>query len=886
MPLTPGHRLGPYEIVGPIGQGGMGEVYRGRDTRLDRDVAIKVLPPLLAGDPQFLSRFQREAKSISALNHPHICGLYDVGEAAIGAETLHYLVLEMIEGESLEQRLARGPLALDEVLRWGAEVASALDAAHSRGIVHRDLKPGNVMVTRAGTKLVDFGLAKGGDRGVVSGVTQLQTMETPTQPLTEHGTILGTFQYMSPEQLEGTPADSRSDIFALGALLYEMATGRKAFEGKNRTSLIAAIVATQPPPITSVQAASPPALDHVVRRCLEKDPDDRWQSARDVRAQLLWIAEGGSQVGVPAVVSSRRRSREKLAWAAAAALGLAAAGFAAAWVRRAPEPGQVVRFTITTPAGLTAAGPPAVSPDGRIVAFDGVDASGKRQIWIRTIDGLEARPLNGTEGVNRPFWSPDSQYLAFIAGGKLKKIPAVGGPVQTISDAPTGADGTWSRDGVILFDGDANDPILRVDAAGGVAKPEVLNDPKKNAAFVGWPQFLPDGRHYLYLSGILSSERTLMVRALGETEGKPLFKTTSRVAYSPLGYLLYVRDQTLVAQRFDAASLAVTGDPVPVGEGLGVSNVGTASFSLSDTGVLAYRAGEEVGRRLVWMDRAGKESPAVDGMRRFADAWLSPDGNRVVYDVEEGAAGGDLWIRDLVRGVTSRFTFDEVREFAPIWSPDGQAIAFTKETAAGWDLYVKDAAGTGEAKPLITSPVQKFPTDWSGDGRHLIFNSSATDTGWDLYALPMTGGGATPIPLVRTRFSDMGGSLSPDGRFLAYQSNESGRNQIYVQEFPTARSKWQVSSEGGLDPFWRRDGRELYFRALDQSVMAVPVEATGSTFQTGTPQALFRARFASVITRARFRPAADGQRFLVLTRADDVAVSPAIVVLNWTEGLR
>ena len=864
----------------------MGEVYRARDTRLDRDVAIKVLPPLLAGDPQFLSRFQREAKSISALNHPHICGLYDIGEAAIGAETLHYLVLEMIEGESLAQRLARGPLALDEVLRWGAEVASALDAAHSRGIVHRDLKPGNVMVTRAGTKLVDFGLAKGGDRGVVSGVTQLQTMETPNQPLTEHGTILGTFQYMSPEQLEGTPADSRSDIFALGALLYEMATGRKAFEGKNRTSLIAAIVATQPPPITSVQAASPPALDHVIRRCLEKDPDDRWQSARDVRAQLLWIAEGGSQVGVPAVVSSRRRNRETLAWAAAAALGLAAVGFAVAWVRRAPEPAQLVRFTITTPAGLTAAGPPAVSPDGRTVAFDGVDASGKRQIWIRTVDGLEARPLAGTDGVNRPFWSPDSQYLAFMSGGKLKKIPAVGGPVQTICDAPTGADGTWSRDGVILFDGNQSDPIWRVDAAGGVAKPEVLNQPEKNVAFVGWPQFLPDGRHFLYLSGVLSSERTLMVRALGDTEGRALFKTNSRVAYSPLGYVVYVRDQTLVAQRFDSASLSVTGDPVPVGEGLGVSAVGTASFSLSDAGVLVYRAGEEAGARLVWMDRSGKESPAVDGARRFADAWLSPDGNRLVYDVADRGSEGDLWIRDLARSVTTRFTFDAEREFAPVWSPDGKTIVFSKETPAGWDLYVKDAAGTGEAKPLIASRVQKFPTDWSSDGRHLIFNSSATDTGWDLYAMSMTGGSDDPTPLVKTRFADMGGSVSPDGRFLAYQSNESGRNQVYVQEFPTARSKWQVSSEGGVDPFWRRDGRELYFRAPDLSVMAVPVQASGPTFQTGVPQALFRARFAPVTARARFRPAADGQRFLVLTRADDVAVQPAIVVLNWTEGLK
>ncbi len=417
--FAPQARFGPYEILNPIGAGGMGEVYRARDTRLEREVAIKLLPPSLAGDEQFRARFEREAKSVSALNHPHICTLHDVGQETVDGESLHYLVLELIEGESLAARLVKGPLPLADVLVYGKQVASALDAAHRRGIVHRDLKPGNVMISKSGAKLLDFGLAKSGERGATAFVS---TLETVDKPLTEQGTILGTFQYMAPEQLEGAVSDARTDIFALGALLYEMATGRKAFEGKNRTSLIAAIVSSDPPAISSVQAMSPPALDHVVRKCLEKDPDDRWQSARDVMAELEWIAEGGSRAGLPAIVSSRRRVREGTLWAACAVLALGVLGFAIAWARRAPRPPNVVRFSFANPEGVVTVGPPAVSPDGRLIAFDAADTSGKRQIWIRPLDALEARPLAGTDGALRPIWSPDSRFVAFVADGKLRKV--------------------------------------------------------------------------------------------------------------------------------------------------------------------------------------------------------------------------------------------------------------------------------------------------------------------------------------------------------------------------------------------------------------------------------------------------------------------------------
>jgi Tol biopolymer transport system component len=860
----------------------MGEVYRARDTRLDREVALKLLPPQLAADPQFRARFEREAKSVSALNHPHICTLHDVGSATVRGEELHYLVLELIDGESLAQRLAKGPMPVEDVLRYGEQIASALDAAHRRGIVHRDLKPGNVMITRGGAKLLDFGLARSGDgRAAVESTSSLNTLD---KPLTEQGTILGTFQYMAPEQLEGQPADARTDIFALGAVLYEMATGGKAFQGKSRTSLIAAIVSSHPPAISSVQPMSPPALDHVVRKCLEKDPDDRWQSARDVTAELLWISEGGSRVGLPGIVSTRRRVRERAAWAACAVASLAAMGFAVAWARRAPQSPPVVRFQIPNPEGVIDVGPPVLSPDGRMIAFDAADSTGKRGIWLRPLDALESRLLAGTEGALRPIWSPDSRSIAFMAGGKLRRVAVAGGPAQTIADAPNGADGSWSPQGVILFDGRGNDPLWRVDAAGGVPKPIVTPDPSKGIMGAGWPVFLPGGRTFLHQTTVANPEDgTLMIRELDGKESKPLLKTTSQVVYADPGYLLFVRDRTLVAQRFDPRTHVVGGEPIPLSEGLGLDNVGLAAISASSTGALAYRPGQAAQRRLVWMDRNGKETVALEEKREYADTWLSPDGRRLVFDAGEAGGQGDLWIRDFGRATTTRFTFDPEREFAPVWSPDGRRIVFSKQRK-NWDLYVKDAAGTGEPELLLETAEDKFVTDWSRDGAYVVFASRGEETGFDLWALPMAGE-RKPVPLRKTKFGELNASVSPDGRFLAYQSNESGRVEIYVQEFPEARSKWQVSPNGGRDPFWSADGRELFYRAPDARVMTVPIEKDAA-FTAGTPRPLFQARFASVTARGLYRPTADGQRFLVLTPLGGEALQPATVVLNWTSAIQ
>jgi eukaryotic-like serine/threonine-protein kinase len=870
MSLTSGERLGPYEIIEPAGAGGMGEVYRARDTRLNRDVAVKTVKG------PFTERFEREAHAISSLNHPHICTLYDVGQH----EGSGYLVMEYIEGKPVA-----GPLPVEQAVAYGIEICEALHAAHRKGIVHRDLKPANILVTKQGVKLLDFGLAKlGAAGGNRSGAVSESAEQATVAALTGAHTVVGTPQYMAPEQIEGKEVDARTDIFAFGCVLYELLTGHRAFEGKTSSSVMASVLATTPRPIEQLVPLTPPALERIVSRCLAKDPDDRWQTARDVMAELQWVAQGGSRVGLPAIVTGRRKTREGLAWAACAVATVTAAGFAVAWMRRAPEPPQIVRFPLPTPDGLSNPSPPEVSPDGRTIAFAAADSEGKQLIWIRPLDSLEAHPLAGTDGVLRPFWSPDSRSLAFMAGGKLKKVEISGGPPQTICDAPTGADGSWSPEGVILFDGRGNDPIWRVSAAGGIAKPEVASDQAKGRAAAGWPVFLPDGRHYLYASfPATGDEQTLMVGSLDSTEASALFKTNSRVGYAEPGYLLYVRENTLVAQRFDARSLKLQGEAVPVGEGLGVDSVGLASFSTSRNGVLAFRAGDVQGRRLVWFDRNGKETPAIDAVGDYRDASISPDGKRVVFDASATQSIGDLWIRDLERGVTSRFTFETAAELDPQWSPDGRRIVYTSRAKGPGDLYVKDASGTREAEPLLVTPDVKMVSDWSRDGAYILYSDQATDTGWDVWALPMVGD-KKPFPVVKTKFTELFATFSPDGKYVAYFSNESGRMEVYVQEFPEARNKWQVSTSGGNQPFWRGDGRELFYRAGSR-LMAVPI-TTGANFSIGTPAELFQAPFANILTRSLYHPTPDGQRFLVVASLSRESVRPASVVLNWTAALR
>jgi Tol biopolymer transport system component len=868
MSIISGTRLGPYEIIAPAGAGGMGEVYKARDVRLDRDVALKTLKG------PFTERFEREARAISALNHPNICTLHDVGQH----DGSGYLVMEFIDGTPIA-----GPLPVEQAIAYGIQICEALYAAHKKGVIHRDLKPSNILVTKQGVKLLDFGLAKLASNGAIAGMGSSSGVEQATvAALTGAHTVVGTPHYMAPEQIEGREVDARTDIFSFGCVMYELLTGHRAFDGQTSSSVMAAVLATNPEPIDKLVPLTPPALDRIVSRCLAKDPEDRWQSARDVAAELKWVSQGGSQAGLPVMVSHRRRTRERVAWAACAVAATAAAVFAVAWVRRAPEPPPLVRFQLVLPSTLQNPSPPMISPDGRNIAF-AADNGGQRMIWIRSMDALEPRALPGTEGVYRPFWSPDSRFVGFIAGGKMKKVDISGGPPQTICDVPTNGDGSWSSEGVILFDGLAADAMREVPAGGGVSKPIVLDDANPNGTpSTGWPEFLPDGKHFLYVVG--ASDFTVKVGELGSTKQTTLLKTTTRVSYAAPGYLLFVRDRTLVAQKFNPNSFTLEGDAVPLGEGLGTDSVGLASFSASRTGVLVYRGGELTGSRLVWVDRSGKETPAIEAAADYHDTWFSPDRTRLVYDMGGDSGKNDVWIRDLTRGVSSRFTFGPTENVDPIWSPDGRQIVYTARDKGPGDLLVKDASGTKDPEALLVDKDEKYVSDWSPDGTYLLVTWRGKDSGgWNISALTMAGDHKL-TPLAKTQFNELWATFSPDGRYIAYQSDESGRAEIYVQEFPEARNKWQVSTNGGVEPYWRGDGKELFYRSGRQ-IVGVPVQ-TGSTFVAGTPAPIFDTQFSAATSRGKYRPSSDGQKFLVLAPRAAQVDTPASVVLNWTSALR
>jgi len=880
MTIPAGTRLGPYEIAAPIGAGGMGEVYRAKDTRLGRDVAVKVLPAHMSSSPELRQRLDREAKTISQLSHPHICTLHDVGHQ----DGTDYLVMELLEGETLADRLGRGPIPLDQALRIGIEIAGALDAAHRQGIVHRDLKPGNVMLTKSGVKLLDFGLAKLAAPSQVSPVTSIPTALQESNPLTSRGTILGTFQYMSPEQLEGKDADARSDIFAFGCVLYEMLTGHKAFSGKSQASLIGSIMTSEPAPISSIQPMTPPAVDRLVKGCLAKEPEHRWSTAHDVMLQLQWIAEGGSAAGLPAPVAARRRSREKLAWGVAAALLLISAALAWGFVRRAPQPPRVVRFEVANPPGVTNVDAPKISPDGKMLAFNATDAAGKTQIWIRPLNALTAQPLPGTEGTRRPFWSPDSRFLGFVADGKLKKIDVTGGPPTKICDVPTGVDGTWSPEGVILLDGTGPDPIYRIPAAGGTPVVAAKADPARKEVQVGWPEFLPDGRHFIYLAANQKQDQTAYrIGSLDSSETKPFAPAQSMLVYAPQGYLLFLKDRTLMAQPFDAKAVKTTGEAMPLAEQIGTDAVGLARFSISRDGVLAYRTGES-GGRLLWMDRSGKELDTLGDPADYQDPDFSPTGDRLAFDITDIRGGkSDIWIRDLSRGVNSRFTFDAVNAFAGVWSPRGDYIVYTSDREGAFAIYQKATSGSGEEKLLLKSDVIVVPISFSPDGRFLAYQRQDPKTNWDILLLPMTGE-AKPVVLRATPFRDVVPRFSPDGRFIAYVSNESGRNEVYVQSYPGPGRTWQISTAGGGDPQWRRDGKELYYRALDQKLMAVEIRV-GEELEPGLPQVLFQTRVSSGLASTKYVPDRTGQKFLFVAPLGRDAMTPTTVVLNWFAGL-
>ncbi len=897
MTLVSGVRLGPYEILTPLGAGGMGEVYKARDTRLERTVAIKVLPSHLSSSPEVRQRFEREAKTISQLSHPHICALYDVGNQ----DGVEYLVMEYLEGETLAERLAKGPLSLEQTLRFGIEIADALDKAHRQGIVHRDLKPGNVMLTKSGVKLLDFGLAKA---IAPTAATDLTALPTQASPVTQAGTVLGTFQYMAPEQLEGKEADARTDIFALGAVLYEMATGEKAFSGATQASLIGAILHTDPPPISQVQPMSPPALDRVVRSCLAKDPEDRWQSAHDVAGELKWVAEG-SQAGVPVPVTARRRNRERLAWGMTAVTLLVALGAVAAAIRyghRAAALSRPMRSSIVLPEKTALRGV-ALSPDGRRLAFVARDASGNNLLWIRPLDSLSPLPLSGTENSSFPFWSPDSHFIGFFADGKLKKIDASGGPPQTLCDAAVGRGGTWNREGVILFAPVAGNPLYRVSAGGGAPTPATRLDPARDEDDHRWPFFLPDGRHFVYMvtsfrSGGQKESIGIYAGSLDSKEEKFLLRANSSVAYAPSfakaseGYLLFFRDGSLLAQPFDAAGLRISGDPTPVAEQIQYfPQTYQVLFSASENGLLIYQPRSAlVGSRLAWFDRSGKEIGSLGAPGNPANPRISPDGKRVALDITDSKTGNtDVWIYESSRGTATRFTFDPSEEINPIWAPDASRIVFASNLGARtFELYQKDSIGSGSQELLFKSAEGMLPADWSLDGLFILYRGWDTKTNEiSLKVLPVTGD-RKPMSVVNTKGERTAGQFSPDGRWVAYCSNESGRREVVVAPFPGPGGRWQVSTAGGSEPRWRRDGRELFYLAPDGKLMAVEVKR-GPTFEVGEAIPLFQTRRRELVSFGdlfSYDVSADGQRFLISTDVGEATPSPVTVVLNWTAELK
>jgi serine/threonine protein kinase len=884
-----GKRLGSYQIVSLLGAGGMGEVYRARDTRLDRTVAIKILPERLADRTDLRERFEREARTIASLNHPHICTLYDVGREG-GTD---YLVMEFVDGETLAERLKKGPLPLDQVLRYAIEVADALDKAHRKGITHRDLKPGNIMLTKSGAKLLDFGLAKlrlRSDSGA-----PLSELPTEKSEVTATGTILGTLQYMAPEQLEGKEADARTDIFAFGAVLYEMAAGKKAFEGKSQASLIAKILETDPAPISTLQPMTPPTLDHLVKRCLGKEPDERWQSTKDICEQLRWISDSRQQTDPPAlvgVVAQQRRVKKRLFWAGMVVAALAAARlvlFLYPHFRQPTPEVRTIRFTVSAPTGQdfpVLGNTPSflsVSPDGSKLTFVAVDSKNHSMLWLRDLGSQTAQPLPGTDGALAPFWSPDSRFIAFSDNTSLKRIAVAGGPAQTIAASPALGGGTWNRDGLILFAASTfGGPILRVSAAGGSATPMAIRfDTPGTQMGYAWPTFLPDGRHFLYLArGEVTTSGSIYAGSLDSKEAKLLLKTNSAALYSPPGYLLYVRAGTLLAQPFDADRLELRGEAVPIAESLQFSPLnGRAGVAVSDNGVLAYRSVPPTGQlRFVLADRKGAEQALAAPPHAYRNPRLSPDGQRVAVTIDEG--GSQEWVLDIARGTLSRLTFECSYNGGTAWTPDGKRVTFGSDRAGTRNLFWQLADGSGGAERLVISNHTQVAGFWSPDGRTLAFEETGAGTGYDIWTFRL--GDQMAQPFLQTRFNEIAPRFSPDGHWLAYASDESGRYEIYVQPYPGPGGKWQISTEGGTEPIWTRNG-ELFYRNGEK--LMVVQATTRPSFSAGNPKVLFEGRYATYQSIADYDVTADGQRFLFLKTGEE-GRQEINVVVNWTEELK
>jgi eukaryotic-like serine/threonine-protein kinase len=890
----PAAKLGPYEIIEPLGSGGMGEVYRARDTRLDRTVAIKILPAQFSSDPVRKQRFEREAKAISSLNHPHICVLYDVGSQG-GTD---YLVMECVEGETLAKRLEQGPLPLEQAMKFGMQVADALDKAHRKGVVHRDLKPGNIMLTSAGAKLLDFGLAKSAPPPL-GGATL--TAAAAQSPVTEQGTIVGTFHYMSPEQIEGKEVDGRSDIFSFGAVLYEMVTGKRAFEGKSQLSVASAILEKEPAPIHAIKPMTPPALEQAIRRCLAKDPEERWQTARDLALELKWIAESGSQPGALTPAAMPKTVQRWLPWVVALAAAFISALLAITYFSKpSPEP-KVLSSTILPPEGgaFVFNGPIGgafLSPDGGSVAF--IARVGKvTQLWIRPLDSFADRPLPGTEDVEFAFWSPDSRNLGFFAQGRLKRIAVAGGPPQTLCDADSNRGASWARKDVIVF-ARVSGEILRIPASGGMPQRVTTLDTNRHEGTHRWPYFLPDGNHFLFMAALLgpvSEDNVFYLASLGEKGNKILFHGSSPIAYAS-GHLLYLAGNVLMARPFDLAALDFTGESVPVAEGVQFDpSFSSGIFSVSENGILLYQQGKGgVVHSLVLFDRNGKRLGNL-GESAVGSPRFSPDGKRVTFDVISPTSGQlDLWLMELGSGNRTRLASDPLNLgfHSAVWSPDGARLAYVSMKTGKRTIYIKAINQMAPEEERWEAKDDTFvaPADWTPDGKFLILTERPVRLGEDrISLLPVVGKDVTET-LLEVKGADLdSGQVSPDGRWIAYRSDESGRNEIYISSFPKPTGKLQVSTVGGVTPRWRHDAQELYYLAPDKMLMAVELKETRGSLQVVSIRPLFQMFQTMFLTAAgmtQYDVMRDGSRFVVDSVVTDESSAPLNLVQNWTASLK
>ncbi len=878
--LEPGTRFGQYEIRSLLGSGGMGVVYLARDTKLDRDVALKLLPADLSNDADRLRRFELEARSASGLNHPAIVAIYDLGQA----EAQPYISMELVDGQTLRQILQAGPLQPRRALQVAAPIADGLAKAHEAGIVHRDLKPENLMVSRDGfAKILDFGLAK-----LVGEIDARATLETETEKGTRPGSVVGTAGYMSPEQASGGQADSRSDQFSFGLVLYEMLTGKRAFQRPTAVETLSAIIRDHPPPVRQVNPSVPAPVEWIVDRCLAKSPADRYGSTRDLARDLASARDHFSELtssGAAAVSSSsslaRIRRREIAAWLLGATLAVAAV---ALLLRPTPattaDRDRTVRFTIAPPENVNfswsiGSSPFAISPDGRHLVFSGIGADKRRGLWLRSLDSLVSRALPGTEGAFGPFWSPDGLAVGFFTPDRLKRVSISGGDVATICDARYGGGATWNRDGVILFAPAIDTALFRVLATGGTPTPVTVLDPAHEEGAHFHPLFLPDGQHFLFaIAG--GDNAGQYVASLDSPERKRLSFEPSMLGFSAPDFLFFLRDRTLTAQRFDLTRLDLTGEPIRVAEG--VDRLGySATFAVSENGTLVYWTGDRIITQPTWFRRDGTVAGTLGPPAAYMNVALSIDGRQAAVDRFDLTPG--IWLLDPARGTSTRATTGAIYESTPVWSPDASHFVFAAARDAPPNLFLKRIGAPGEDERLFRTTLQSFPQSWSRDGRYISFATVDPKTTADVWVIPMTGD-RKPAPFLQTRFYESHARISPDGRWMAYSSNETGRQDVYVTTFPSPGRKWPVSTTGGAFPVWRQDGRELFYRAADGAITAVPV-GPGTDFAPGRPVPLFkpRANLGGLGLGTFYDVAPDG-RFLVNVFVERTS-PPATVVLNW-----